>query len=78
MLWLLALAGRADACTVYVSNTYNVSLTLNSYNGWDNSCLDYWAQYTVGGDGGSTSIVFPCRARLHDQPSGLTAIISPT
>jgi hypothetical protein len=54
LLWLFALAGRADACTVYVLNNYNVSLTVNSYNGWDGICLDSWGQYTVGGYGAST------------------------
>jgi hypothetical protein len=84
------LASRADACAVYVLNNYNVSLTVNSYNGWDGSCLDYWGQYTVGGYGASTfnscRVVFPCWDGLHCQAvtladgnrlTNMIAIVSP-
>jgi hypothetical protein len=48
LLVLQALVGCTDAdCVVGVANNYNVSLTLYSYDGFDNLCTDPFETATV-------------------------------
>lgn len=44
-LILQALVGRAHACSVAITNNYNVSLSFYSFNGYDNICT---VPYQVG------------------------------
>jgi hypothetical protein len=61
LLLLQALVGRTDACSVGVSNNYNVSLSLYSYNGFDNLCTDPYQTASVepGYDSKCTLVAFP-------------------
>lgn len=53
-----ALVGRTSACSVTVNNAYDQALSLVVFNGWDSSCDVYYALYTIGAGGSSTSIVY--------------------
>jgi hypothetical protein len=49
-----ALVGRTDAtaaCTVAVTNNWNMSIALDSYAGSDTSCTDPYGAYLVNGNG---------------------------
>ena len=61
LLALQALVGRTDACSVGVTNNYNVSLSLYSYNGYDHICADPYQTASVqpGYDSKSTLIGRP-------------------
>ena len=50
LLVLQALVGRTDAvCTVGVSNNVNMTLSLYSYNGFDDLCTDPYQTASVQG-----------------------------
>jgi hypothetical protein len=55
-MFLLATFGRTDACSVFVFNDYNVSITVNSYNNWDSFCTASYNSKTIDAGGYSTSI----------------------
>lgn len=51
---VLALVGRADACSVKVVNHLNYNLNMDVFNGWDGICSDPLASFTLSGYGGCT------------------------
>ena len=42
-----AVVGRTDACSVSVTNNYNVTISLHSYNGFDHICTDPYETASV-------------------------------
>jgi hypothetical protein len=55
-MFLLAVVGRTDACSVFAFNDYNVSITVNSYNNWDSFCTAWYNSKTIDAGGYSTSM----------------------